>query len=305
MLACQVLQAPASIILQYVPRQVYNGDMKQLSTAKRVQVVALLVEGNSIASIVRLTGISKTTILKLLADIGTACQNYHDAKVRGLQTKRVQCDEIWAFVHCKKMNTPAHLENKFGIGDVWTWTAIDADSKLMIQWTIGRRDADCAHRFVGGLAPRLLNRVQITTDGLGVYKGAIARWFDVETDSDYAQCIKLYDDLGEGKYSPGCCTGVEIKPTWGNPDPKHISTSFVERSNLTMRMGIRRYTRLTNGHSKKVENHKHMTTLFFMAYNFCRVHMTIKTTPAIRAGLTDHKWSIEELVDLIDVWSKV
>jgi IS1 family transposase len=274
--------------------------MNQISTETRVRVIAALIEGMGINATSRMTGVCKNTILKLLAQMGNACEAFHDAKVVNLQTKRVQCDEIWAFCHCKKMNTPAHLEGKIGVGDVWTWTAIDADSKLMIEWMIGQRDADCAQRFMKGLAPRLLNRVQITTDGLGVYKAAIGNSFDVDTNSDYAQCIKLYDDLGEGKYSPGRCTGVEIKPMWGNPEVKFISTSFVERHNLTIRMSNRRFTRLTNGHSKKIENHCHAIALNFVHYNFCRVHQTLKKTPAMAAGLTDHVWTIDELIGLMD-----
>jgi IS1 family transposase len=279
--------------------------MKQLSTAKRVQVVAALVEGNSINSIVRMTGVSKPTILKLIKDLGRACLNFHDAKVRGLTTKRVQADEIWAFIHCKEANKPDHLKGVHGVGDAWTWTAIDADSKLMIAWEVGNRDTETAHDLMRSVARRVLGRIQITTDGFRSYPPAVANCFNVDERSAYGVCIKTYDDLGEGKYSPGCCTGVEIKPKWGNPDPKHISTSYVERQNLTMRMGMRRYTRLTNGHSKKFENHVYMTALFFTAYNFCRVHMTLKTTPAIKAGLENHKWTIEELIGLMDVWSLV
>ena len=250
--------------------------------------------------------VSKTTILKLIVDLGTACQKFHDESVRNLKTEHVQCDEIWAFCHCKKMNTPKHLQGRVGVGDVWTWTAIDADSKLMIQWTIGIREAWCAHEFMHNIRGRLANRVQISTDGLHVYKGAIANNFDVDTHSSWAQCIKQYDDDGEGKYSPGRCVGVEIKPMWGNPDRNRCSTSAVERGNLTIRMGMRRYTRLTNGFSKKVENHKHMTALFFVSYNFCRAHMSLnKETPAMAAGLTDHRWSFEDLVGLLNTSTRV
>lgn len=276
------------------------GGMKVLSTAQRSAVIGALCEGNSINSTVRMTGVSKPTILKLIRDLGTACQRFHDERVVNLKTKRVQCDEIWAFCHCKKANTPEHLEGVFGVGDVWTWTAIDADSKLMLHWMVGERDAGYANEFMRGLAPRLACRIQITTDGLHAYWSAVGNAFDVDSRSDYAVCKKIYADAqGEGRYSPGECTGVEVKVRWGDPDPRHISTSFVERSNLTMRMGMRRYTRLTNAFSKKVENHIHMTTIFFTFYNWCRVHQTLRTTPAVAAGLTTRAFSIADLIELI------
>src|SRR5579864_8784350 len=262
--------------------------MNKSSIEDRARVINCLIEGNSVNSTVRLTGIAKTTILRLIAEFGEFCNSFHDERVVDLKTKFVQCDEIWAFCHCKKMNTPKHLEGVFGVGDVWTWTAIDADSKLMIEWYIGLRDAQCGHALMHNLRSRLANRVQISTDGLHVYHGAIANCFDVDTHSSWAKCIKTYEDDGEGRYSPGRCTGVEIKPMWGNPDLDHASTSFVERGNLTMRMGIRRYTRLTKGHSKNLKNHEYMTTIFFTHYNWCRPHMSLakKTTPAMASGLT-------------------
>jgi IS1 family transposase len=275
--------------------------MNQLSTSERAQVIRALVEGNSINSTVRMTGISKLTILKLIAEFGAACQKFHDERVVGLNVNRLQCDEIWAFCYCKKMNVTPEMEGKPGFGDCWTWTAIDSDSKLMVHWMVGQRDGRAAYDFMHGVAPRIGGRVQITTDGLHAYKSAIGICFDVEKRSDYAQCVKLYgDEIGQGKYSPGECTGVEVKVCWGDPDPDHISTSHVERSNLTLRMGMRRYTRLTNGFSKKIENHGHMTTIFLTYYNWCRRHMSLtKCTPAMAAGLTDHKWEIEELIDAI------
>ena len=276
--------------------------MNQLSTSERAQVIRSLVEGNSINSTVRMTGISKPTILKLIASFGMACRKFHDERVQNLRTERLQCDEIWAFCYCKKANTPEHLEGLFGYGDCWTWTALDSDSKLMVDWMVGQRDANAAWDFMRTVAPRFRNRIQITTDGLYAYRGAIGYFFGAADRSDYANCVKMYGDQGgerqESKYSPGECVGVEIKVMWGDPDPDHISTSHVERSNLTLRMGMRRYTRLTNGFSKKVENHSFMTTIFMTYYNWCRRHASLsKCTPAMAAGLTDRKWEIEELID--------
>jgi len=273
--------------------------MKQLSTERRVQVVAALVEGNSIASTVRMTGVSKPTVLKLLVDLGTACQKYHDEHVRGLTCKRIQCDEIWAFVLAKQKNLPEGLKSTFGYGDVWTWTAIDADSKLMVSWLVGERSIPYAKVFMNDVADRLTHRIQLTTDGLRSYLDAVYDAFG--SDIDYAMLIKVYGtEKGEaGRYSPPVVKSVSRDVHCGTPVREHINTSYVERSNLTMRMSMRRYTRLTNGFSKKLENHEHMNALFFMNYNFCRVHMTVKETPAMAAGLTDHRWSIEELIELM------
>jgi hypothetical protein len=274
--------------------------MKQLSTEQRVSVVAALVEGNSINSTVRMTGTSKPTILKLLADLGKACQKFHDDRVRGLSCKRIECDEIWAFIHAKEKNVPAGKRGQFGYGDTWTWTAIDADTKLMVGWLIsGDRRKASANAFLADVAERLTHRVQLTTDGLKSYLDAVYNVFG--NDVDHAVLVKLYGNErgGSWRYSPPEVTGVEKTVHCGSPDPAKISTSYVERSNLTARMSMRRYTRLTNGFSKKLENHRHMTAIFFTFYNFCRRHMTLKTTPAVAAGLADRVWEIEDLIGLI------
>lgn len=273
--------------------------MNKLSTVNRVQVISALVEGNSINSTVRMTGISKPTILKLLAELGEACKAFHDREVRDLPARRIQCDEVWAFCHCKQKNVKPELEGVFGIGDVWTWTAIDADTKLMVAWAIGTRDGGYAAEFMNDVAARLSTRVQLTTDGHAAYLDAVSDAFG--TKIDYAQLIKLYGPTipGAARYSPVACIGIEKREISGLPERKHISTSYVERSNLTVRMGMRRYTRLTNGFSKKVENHAHMTTIFFTYYNYCRIHQTLRTTPAIEAGLTDRFWEISDLINLL------
>jgi IS1 family transposase len=274
--------------------------MNKLSTAERCQIISAFVEGSSVNSTCRMTGRSKHTVLKLLADIGAACQKFHDEKVRGLASKRVQCDELWAFCHCKQKNVSPEHEGRFGYGDVWTWTAIDADSKLMISWLVGLRDAGYAIRFMNDVADRLINRVQLTTDGLKSYLVAVEQAFG--GDIDYAQLVKVYgpDRTTPTRYSPPALTAIETSIRTGNPDPRDISTSFVERSNLTVRMMSRRFTRLTNGFSKKVENMEHAVALTFTYYNFCRVHQTLRVTPAMEAGLTDHVWSVDELVELLN-----
>jgi IS1 family transposase len=274
--------------------------MNKLSTAERVQIIAAFVEGNSVNSTCRMTGRSKHTVLKLLCDIGEACQTLHDEKVRGLTAKRVQCDELWAFCHSKQKNVSPEHEGRFGFGDVWTWTAIDADSKLMISWLVGLRDAGYAINFMNDVADRLINRVQLTTDGLKSYLVAVEHAFG--SDIDYAQLVKVYgpDRSSPIRYSPPSLAAIELNVRQGDPDPFHISTSFVERSNLTVRMMNRRFTRLTNGFSKKIENMKHAVSLTFTYYNFCRVHQTLRVTPAMEAGIADHVWEIEELVALLD-----
>ena len=275
--------------------------MNRLSNSERAQIVAALVEGNSINSVARMTGFNKRTILRLLADIGTACQNYHDEHVRNLKTKRVQSDEIWSFVGAKQKNVAADKQKEFGRGDVWTWTAIDADSKLIICWHLGRRDVGHAKEFMFDLADRLAERIQLTTDGLRSYPDAVYRAFG--NDIDYTMLIKIYgpsgDRSGAARYSPPECIGVKHEPFSGTPDPKHVSTSYVERQNLTMRMGMRRFTRLTNGFSKKLDNLKHAVALHFMHYNYCRIHQTLRVTPAMEAGLTDHVWEVSELIALL------
>lgn len=274
--------------------------MNQLPTAKRAAVVAALVEGNSIRSTSRLTGISKTTILKLVADLGTACAEFHNVRVRGLHAKRIQCDEIWQFCYSKAKNVPAEKLGQFGYGDVWTWTAIDADTKLVPSWFVGSRDVNSAHWFMRDLESRLNSRVQLTTDGHHAYLTAVDDAFDGQVD--YSQLVKIYGFNREGavRYSPAKFVGARREVIRGNPDPKHISTSFVERQNLSMRMGMRRFTRLTNAFSKKVENHSHAVALYFVHYNFARIHKTLRVTPAMAAGLADHVWSLEEIVGLLD-----
>jgi IS1 family transposase len=275
--------------------------MNRLATSKRTQVIAALVEGVSINATCRLTGVAKHTVLNLLRDLGCACAEYHNAAVRNLKVKRVQCDEIWAFCYAKDKNVPADKRGKFGFGDVWTWTGIDADSKLIISYLLGNRGAGAAHAFMQDLASRISTKIQITTDGHRVYADAVEDAFG--GDVDYAMLVKIYgasSDITESRYSPATCIGCRTGVLSGTPDPDHISTSYVERQNLSMRMGMRRFTRLTNGFSKKVENHGHAVALYFMHYNFCRIHKTLRVTPAMEAGLSDHVWNIEELITLID-----
>ena len=273
--------------------------MNQLKTSKRSQIIAALVEGNSINATCRMLGVGKHTVLRLLEDAGCACAAYHDAMVRGLQVKRVQCDEIWAFVLGKDKNLTLE-QVQAGFGSIWTWTAIDADTKLIISYTVGDRGAGTAFAFMKDVASRIDNRIQLTTDGHRVYAEAVENAFGSEID--YAMLVKIYGASGENpesRYSPASCIGCRTGVLAGKPDPKHISTSFVERSNLSMRMGMRRFTRLTNGHSKKVENHGHQVALYFFHYNFCRVHSTLRVTPAMEAGLTDHVWTLGELCALL------
>jgi IS1 family transposase len=272
--------------------------MNRLSREKQAKVVAGLSEGCSISSTARMTGVSKVTILKLLCDLGIACADYQDRTLRNLKCKRIQCDEIWQFCYAKEKNVPADKKGKFGYGDVWTWAAIDADTKLVAAFMVGNRDAKSATIFIDDLKSRLASRVQLTTDGLKVYLEAVEGAFGA--DIDYAQLIKVYGaSQEETRYSPAECIGCETKIIQGNPDMKHISTSYVERQNLTMRMSMRRFTRLTNGFSKKVENHAYAVALYFMHYNFCRVHKSLRVTPAMEAGLTDHVWTIEEMLDKV------
>ncbi|HVN75136.1 MAG TPA: IS1 family transposase [Thermoanaerobaculaceae bacterium] len=275
--------------------------MNKLSTAKRVRVVAALVEGNSILATVRMTGAAKNTVVKLLAELGEACTRYQDEKLRDLPCKRIQADEIWSFCYAKAKNVPAQHRGEFGFGDVWTFTAIEADTKLVPAWMIGPRDLDTATAFMRDLVARLRHRVQLTTDGLNVYLDAVDDAFGC--DVDFAQLQKLYGTAPEAetRYSPAKCIGTSTQVVQGNPKEEHISTSYVERQNLTMRMSMRRFTRLTNGFSKKLTNHMAAVSLYFMHYNFCRKHQTLRgKTPAMAAGVADHVWSIEELVALLD-----
>ncbi|MDS3860098.1 IS1 family transposase [Thermosynechococcaceae cyanobacterium BACA0444] len=274
--------------------------MNQLDTKKRVQVIACLVEGNSIRSTVRMTGVAKNTVTKLLVDIGKVCAEYQDANVRHLTCKRIRCDEIWAFVYSKQKNVPEDKKGEFGYGDVYTWTGLDADTKLMVSWLVGKRDAAYGEVFMHDLADRLTHKVQLTTDGHKAYLEAVESAFGGSID--YAMLIKLFGTPTEGdvRYSPSVCTGTRTQVIVGQPDAKYIGTSYVERQNLTMRMGMRRFTRLTNAFSKKVENLEHAVALHFMYYNFVRVHQTLKTTPAVAAGIADYVWSIAEIVSLLE-----
>jgi IS1 family transposase len=274
--------------------------MNQLNSEKRAAVVAALVEGNSIRSTVRMTGVAKNTVVKLLLDLGEACTMLHDQAVRDVRSRRVQCDEIWSFVYSKQKNVPAEKAGQFGVGDVWTWTAIDADSKLIVSWLVGTRDAGSAYVFMQDVASRLRGRVQLTTDGHKPYLAAVEDAFG--TDIDYAMLQKIYgsDQQAEKRYSPAQCLGCKAETVIGSPDPKHVSTSYVERQNLTMRMSMRRFTRLTNAFSKKVENHAAAIALYFVYYNFCRVHQTLRVTPAMESGLTDRVWTVADLVALLD-----
>jgi IS1 family transposase len=245
-----------------------------------------------------MTGVAKHTVLNLLRDLGQACAEYHHKHVRNVRVKRLQCDEIWAFVGAKKKN--ASPEQKQACwGDAWTWTGIDADTKLCVSYLVGLRDKGCAYEFIQDCASRIIGRPQITTDSLKAYPDAIEDAFGA--DADYAQLHKIYgaSNEPETRYSPAVCIGADMKVVSGNPDPEHVSTSYVERQNLTMRMHMRRFTRLTNGFSKKIENHGHMVALYFMYYNFCKVHKTLRVTPALEAGLTDHVWTLEELCELL------
>ena len=269
-----------------------------ISMDKKIAVLSALVEGCSVRSTVRLTGVSKGAVLRLLVAVGAACTEYHDRVVRNVTAKRVQVDEIWSFVGCKQKNvTLAKMEA--GIcGDVWTFTAIEAQSKLILSWLAGRRDAGCATEFLQDVASRLANRVQLTTDGHKMYLTAVPDAF--AEDIDYAQLVKIYgsDPEGATRYSPAQCLGTKREPVIGTPDPEHISTSYVERQNLNMRMNMRRFTRLTNAFSKKLENHVAMLALFHMHYNFVRIHQTIRVTPAMEAGITQRAWSIQDIATL-------
>lgn len=275
--------------------------MNKLNQKKRAQVVAALVEGSSINSTVRMTGVSKPTILKLLADLGKVCATYQDEKLRNLPCKRVQADEIWSFCFAKDKNLSEEMKGKFGFGSVWTWTAICADTKLMVSWLVGERSVPYAVKFIDDLASRLAHRVQLTTDGHKPYLRAVESAFGSEID--YAVLEKIYSaGPQEGtttRYSPAQCCGTKTHRIAGNPDDAHISTSYAERMNLQIRMNMRRFTRLTNAHSKKVDNHRHALSLYFMYYNFARIHSTLRVTPAMEAGIADHVWSVEEIAGLL------
>jgi len=286
-------------------RSCYNGFMNRLSATQRAKIIGCLVEGNSIRATSRITGAAKNTIVGLLVRVGQGCAAYQDRTLRNLACKRIQCDEIWSFCHAKQKNVPQDKQGTFGYGDVWTWTAIDAETKLVLSFMIGNRDSETARYFIDNLAGRVANRIQLTTDGHSAYLEAVEGSFGSEID--YAMLHKLYgaSDEGQRRYSPATCIGTRTAVIEGKPDPEHISTSFIERQNLTMRMGMRRFTRLTNGFSKKVENLTAAVALHFMHYNFVRPHQTLTkangghiTTPAMAAGLAARPWTLEEIAAL-------
>lgn len=278
----------------------YNSVMNKLSREKRCQIVAALVEGNSVRATCRMTDTAKGTVLKLLRDLGTVCSEYQNEHFRNLPCNVLECDEIWSFCYAKQKNLRDEYKRTFGYGDVWTFTAICADSKLVPTWRVGSRDVGTATDFMQDLASRLAGRAQITTDGHNMYLDAVEDAFGAGVD--YAMLQKIYgaEPEPQKRYSPAKCIGIKVEAIQGNPDPKRISTSYVERQNLTMRMSMRRFTRLTNAFSKKVENLAHAVALHFMYYNFCRIHRSLRVTPAMAAGVTDHLWEIEDLVRLLE-----
>lgn len=290
-----------TFLLDAKQEDLYHTYMNKLSTKQRAQILSLLVEGMGINAVCRVTGASKNTVLKLLADAGKACAKFHDSAVRNVNAKHVQCDEIWSFCYAKQKNVQNAKAAPDEAGDVWTWTAIDSDSKLIVSYLVGGRDSGYALEFLDDVKARLANRVQLTTDGHKAYLEAVEEAFG--SDVDYAQLVKLYGNAKEslnGRYSPAQCTGAIKKTVTGNPDHKHVSTSYVERQNLTMRMCMRRFTRLTNAFSKKLENHIHMLSLYFVFYNFCRIHKTLRVTPAMQAQLNDTVHDMEWVVMMID-----
>jgi IS1 family transposase len=274
--------------------------MYRLSTDKQVAVISALVEGGSVRSTSRLTGAAKGTILSLLVKVGTACAKYQDRIIRNVSAKRVQVDEIWSIVGCKQKNLTEKIAAERVAGDVWTFVAIEAQTKLVLSWLVGRRDAGCATDFLQDVGGRLRNRIQLTTDGHKMYLAAVEDAFGGNIDC--SMLVKLYgaSSDGETRYSPAVCIGCTSETIVGAPNAKHISTSYIERQNLTMRMNIHRFTRLTNAFSKKIENHMHSVALFYMHYNFARVHQTLRVTPAMEAGIACHVWSIEEIVVLTE-----
>jgi len=275
--------------------------MNRLSLDDRAQILAALVEGNSIRSTCRMLGREKRTVTRLLVDVGTACYRYQDRVMRNLKCQRLECDEIWSFIGCKQKHVTKKMLEERIVGDAWVWVAIDADTKLVPCWLVGMRDAGCATEFIADLERRLANRVQLTTDGHKVYLNAVIDAFADEID--YAQLVKYFGNSPESqkRYSPAVCAGIKKIIRLGDPEEAHISTSYVERQNLTMRMSMRRFTRLTNGFSKKVENHEAAVALHYMYYNFVRVHQTLRVTPAMAAGISNHVWSFQEVAALVDV----
>jgi hypothetical protein len=278
-------------------------NMNRLTTQDRARILTVLSEGMGINAACRVTGASKNTVLKLLADVGRACALYQDQAMRGLTIKQVQVDEIWSFIGAKAKNVPADADPALGLGDCYTFTAIDPVTKLMPCWLVGYRNFECADQFMADLAPRLTQRVQLTSDAMSAYPAAVARHFG--TNVDYAVLKKTYEGgmpqvEAKRRYSPAVVTGCTKNVVCGSPEPAQISTSHVERANLSMRMGMRRFTRLTNAFSKKIENHMHAISFYFMVYNFVKVHGTVKTTPAIAAGVTSIQWTMEDIVNMAD-----
>jgi IS1 family transposase len=278
-------------------------NMNRLSTEKRAAILGMLVEGNSLRATTRMAGCSINTVSKLLTDIGAACAEHQDRTLRDLPCKTVEADEIWSFVYSKQRNVPEDLKGQFGVGDVWTWTALCADTKLIASWYVGNRAQEDTEAFMHDLKSRLRGRIQLTTDGLSAYPNAVGLAF--RRDIDFAQLIKSYpSDSGVGRYSPAVCTGTRVRVDRGNPDPAKVSTSYVERQNLTMRMDMRRFTRLTNGFSKKLDNHMAAIALHFLHYNYARPHKTLANpyprTPAMAAGVADHVWTLREIAELLE-----
>jgi IS1 family transposase len=274
--------------------------MNKLPLTKRVLILQILCEGGSLRSASRIADCSLNTVMKLLVDIGDVCRTYHDEHVRNVKARRVQCDEIWAFNYAKQKNVATAKAAPIGAGDIWTWTALDADSKLCISWLCGSRDGEYARALMDDLRSRLSNRVQITSDGHRAYLEAVEGAFG--SDVDYAMLVKLYGEAPEAqkRYSPAVCIGARKTTITGTPDPDYVSTSYVERANLTMRMAMRRFTRLTNAFSKKLANHEASIALYAIHYNFARIHKTLRVTPAMEAGLSNHLWSYEEIAGLLD-----
>ncbi len=299
MAGVQINSAPAIFILTLLDRSSIMASMNKLDNTRRTQIIAALVEGCSIRATSRMVGVSKDTVVKLLVDVGVVCANYMDKAMRNLTCRRLECDEIWSFCHSKKKNVSPGHQGVLGYGDVWTWVAIDADTKLVPCFHVGRRDAQAASEFINDLASRLAHRVMLTTDGLKAYVEAVEGAFGA--DIDFAQLIKIYGKAqDEIRYSPAECLSTHVEVITGDPFPPMISTSYVERQNLTMRMGMRRFTRLTNAFSKKLENLAHAVALHFMHYNFCRIHQSLRCTPAQEAGIAKSIWEIGDIVALLN-----
>lgn len=298
---CLLVYFKVAFLLDKLSIVWYIINMNKLSYKEQAQILRCLVEGNSIRGTARICGRSKDTVMKLGVEVGKACLAYQDKYLVNLPCTRIECDEIWSFCYAKNKNVSPEKQGQFGQGDVWTWTAICADTKLVPTWALGTRDGQAAKCFIDDLASRLKNKVQLTTDGHKAYLEPIEEAFG--DDIDYARLIKLYGnsegEKNEKRYSPADCTGTEKKAITGKPDLKLISTSYVERQNLTMRMGNRRFTRLTNAFSKKVDNLMHSVSLHYMYYNFCRIHTSLRVTPAMEAGVTDHVWELEEVAELV------